>query len=70
MVQWMKDGNTSTSDVVESDNGIYTSILMLSNIDTSDAGVYNCQAVVGGTSEYIIDSIKVNTAENISVISG
>ena len=70
MVQWIKDGNSIANDTVEPDNGIYTSTMTLSNIDASNAGIYNCQAAIGSNRNNIIDSNQVNIDEEVSVIAG
>ena len=72
MVQWMKDGNIIDNDSVEPNNDMYTSNMTLSNINASNAGIYNCSAVVGsnGTGEYIVNSSEVNVVETITIISG
>ena len=70
MVQWMKDGSIFYNDIVELSNDIYTSSLIQSHINASDAGIYNCTAVVDSNSEYIVNSSEVNVVEIITVISG
>ena len=66
MVQWMKDGN----ECVEPNNDTYTSSMTLTNINASNAGIYNCRAVVGSNGEYIVNSSEVNVVENITIVSG
>ena len=68
-IQWIKDGNVIDNDVDPND-GIYTSILSQSNINTSNRGMYRCTVVIGSNGEYIVNSSEVNVAENITVISG
>ena len=70
MIQWTKNGSIINDDSVEPTNNIYTSNMTLSNISASDAGTYNCTAVVGSNGEYVVNSSEVNVAENITVISG
>ena len=71
MIQWTKNGSIINDDSVEPTNNIYVSNMTLSSISASDAGTYNCTAVVGSNGdEYIVNSSEVNVAENITVISG
>ena len=69
MIQWTKNGSIINDDSVEPTNNMYVSNI-LSSISASDAGTYNCTAVVGSNDEYIVNSNEVNVAENITVISG
>ena len=66
MVQWIKDGN------VIDDNDAYTSFLILSSTNANTTGIYNCTAVVGSNSEYIVDSDEVSSSmtKDVFFVSG
>ena len=72
MVQWIKDGRVIDNDTMERNNDIYASMLTLSNIIASNAGIYNCIAVVSSNGGYIVNrtSSEANVTEVITVISG
>ena len=71
MIQWIKDGRVIDNEPIASD--IYTSNITLSNVNASNAGVYDCKAVIGNNyhDEYIhvVSSSIVVTSIDISVIS-
>ena len=72
MVQWIKDGDIINDGTVEPNDDIYASILILSNADPSNTGMYNCKAVVGSNtgSVYIMNSNEVNAVESITIMPG
>ena len=70
MIQWIKDGSIIDDDSVEPINDMYVFNMILSSISASDAGTYNCTAVVGSNSEYIVNSTEVKVVEIIHVTSG
>ena len=72
MVQWMKDGRVIDDDSVEPNDNVYASDMTLSNINASNAGIYDCTAIVGSKdgSTYIMNSNEISAVGNISIMLG
>ena len=69
MIQWTKNGSIINDDSVEPTNNIYVSNMTLSSISASDAGTYNCTAVIGSNDSYVMSSNIVTASFDLSLTS-